>query len=60
MQDERPIVPARPASAVGLLQKLVQMLGEPRILGWLAVAFVLIGWEAVVAGARLCRAPAKF
>jgi ABC-type nitrate/sulfonate/bicarbonate transport system permease component len=51
MQDERPIAPARPA--VGLLQNLVQKLGEPRILGWIAVAFVLIGWEAVVAGARL-------
>ena len=46
MQDERPIAPARPA--VGLLQNLVQKLGEPRILGWIAVAFVLIGWEAVV------------
>jgi ABC-type nitrate/sulfonate/bicarbonate transport system permease component len=53
MQDDPPIVPARPTSAVGLLQNLVQKLGEPRILGWIAVAFVLIGWEAVVAGARL-------
>jgi ABC-type nitrate/sulfonate/bicarbonate transport system permease component len=53
MQDDPPIVPARPTSAVGLLQNLVQKLGEPRILGWIAVAFVLIGWEAVVAGTRL-------
>jgi ABC-type nitrate/sulfonate/bicarbonate transport system permease component len=53
MQDDPPTVPARPASAVGLLQNLVQKLGEPRILGWIGVAFVLIGWEAVVAGARL-------
>jgi NitT/TauT family transport system permease protein len=53
MQDDPPIVPARPPSTVGLLQNLVQKLGEPRILGWIAVAFVLIGWEAVVAGARL-------
>jgi NitT/TauT family transport system permease protein len=53
MQDDPPIVPARPTSTVGLLQNLVQKLGEPRILGWIAVAFVLIGWEAVVAGARL-------
>jgi NitT/TauT family transport system permease protein len=53
MQDDPPIVPARPTSAVRLLQNLVQKLGEPRILGWIAVAFVLIGWEAVVAGARL-------
>jgi ABC-type nitrate/sulfonate/bicarbonate transport system permease component len=53
MQDDPPTVPARPASAVGLLQNLVQKFGEPRILGWIGVAFVLIGWEAVVAGARL-------
>src|SRR5262245_20764287 len=53
MQDEPPIVSETVPSATSFLQKFLQKLGEPRILGWLAVAFVLIAWEAAVAGARL-------
>src|SRR5689334_1357540 len=53
MQDERPAISQAAPSATSVLHKSVQKLGEPRILGWLAVAFVLIAWEAVVAGARL-------
>jgi NitT/TauT family transport system permease protein len=53
MQDERPIISETVPSATSFLHKSVQKLGEPRVLGWLAVAFVLIAWEAVVAGARL-------
>ena len=30
-----------------------QKLCEPRVLGWIAVAFVLILWEAIVAIAHL-------
>jgi ABC-type nitrate/sulfonate/bicarbonate transport system permease component len=33
--------------------KFIQKLGEPRVLGWIAVAFVLIMWEAIVAIAHL-------
>src|SRR6476620_6225026 len=53
MQDERPIISETVPSATSFLHKSVQKLGEPRVLGWLAVAFVLITWEAVVAGARI-------
>lgn len=37
----------------GPLNKFIQKLGEPRVLGWIAVAFVLIVWEGVVAIAHL-------
>jgi ABC-type nitrate/sulfonate/bicarbonate transport system permease component len=37
----------------GTVQNFVQKLGEPRVLGWIAVAFVLIIWEVVVAAAHL-------
>ena len=53
MQDEPSIAPGTSPSVAGFLQNFVQKLGEPRILGWIAVAFVLITWEGVVAGARL-------
>ena len=53
MQDEPSIAPGTGPSVAGFLQNFVQKLGEPRILGWIAVAFVLITWEGVVAGARL-------
>ena len=35
------------------ISRLVKKLGEPRALGWLAVAMVLIVWEVVVALAHL-------
>ena len=53
MQDERPAISQTVPSATSFIQKSIQRLGEPRVLGWLAVAFVLITWETVVAGARL-------
>src|SRR5262249_56563922 len=53
MQDERPIVSETVPSATSFLQKSMQKLAEPRVLGWLAVAFVLITWEAAVASTRL-------
>lgn len=37
----------------GKVQNFVLKLGEPRILGWIAVAFVLLMWEVVVAAAHL-------
>jgi len=53
MQDERPIISETVPSTTNFIQKSIQRLGEPRVLGWLAVAFVLITWETAVAAARL-------
>src|SRR5215468_2724492 len=53
MQDEPPVVSESVPATTSFLQKSMQKLGEPRVLGWLAIAFVLIAWEATVAGARL-------
>jgi ABC-type nitrate/sulfonate/bicarbonate transport system permease component len=53
MRDERPIISETVQSAPSFIQKSIQRLGEPRVLGWLAVAFVLITWETAVAAARL-------
>lgn len=38
---------------VGLIGKAVGIAGEPRTLGWIAVAFVLLAWEVIVAAAHL-------
>ena len=35
------------------MQRFLQKIGEPRVLGWIAVAAVLIIWEIVVTAARL-------
>lgn len=35
------------------IQRFLQKIGEPRVLGWIAVAAVLIIWEIVVAAAHL-------
>ena len=53
MRDERPIISETVQSAPSFIQKSIQRLGEPRVLGWLAVAFVLITWETAVDAARL-------
>ena len=37
----------------GTMQRLLQKIGEPRVLAWIAVAAVLIMWEIVVAAAQL-------
>jgi ABC-type nitrate/sulfonate/bicarbonate transport system permease component len=54
MLDERPSMQTTAEHATsGLANKFIQTLGEPRVLGWIAVAFVLITWEVVVAIAHL-------
>lgn len=37
----------------GTMQRLLQKIGEPRVLAWIAVAAVLVMWEIVVAAAQL-------
>ena len=54
MLDDRPaklvtVAPRISSTARAFAQKL----GEPRVLGWIAVAFVLTMWEVVVVAARL-------
>jgi NitT/TauT family transport system permease protein len=54
MLDERPSMPATvERTASGSVHNFIQMLGEPRVIGWIAVAFVLIMWEVVVVAAHL-------
>jgi NitT/TauT family transport system permease protein len=54
MHDDRPTKSETVAPLIsGTVQNFVQKLGEPRVLGWIAVAFVLIRWEVVVAAAHL-------
>src|SRR4029079_2110094 len=54
MLDERPSMPVTAGpSTTGPLHNFVQKLGEPRVLGWIAVAFVLIMWEVIVVAAHL-------
>jgi ABC-type nitrate/sulfonate/bicarbonate transport system permease component len=54
MQDDRPTKSGTVAPLIrGTVQNFVQKLGEPRVLGWVAVAFVLLMWEVVVAAAHL-------
>ncbi|MGA7680428.1 MAG: ABC transporter permease [Pseudolabrys sp.] len=54
MLDERPSMPATVGpSPSGPLHNFVQKLGEPRVLGWIAVASVLIMWEVIVVAAHL-------
>ncbi|HEV8465591.1 MAG TPA: ABC transporter permease [Pseudolabrys sp.] len=54
MLDERPSMPVTVGpSTSGPLHNFVQKLGEPRVLGWIAVAFVLIMWEVIVVAAHL-------
>jgi NitT/TauT family transport system permease protein len=54
MHDDRPTKSETVAPLIsGTVQNFVQKLGEPRVLGWIAVAFVLIMWEVVVAAAHL-------
>jgi len=38
---------------IGVLGKTISKLGEPRTLGWIAVVFVLVIWEILVAVAQL-------
>jgi NitT/TauT family transport system permease protein len=51
MLDESPSVHEHASSAPP--NKFAKKLGEPRVLGWIAVASVLIMWEAGVAVAHL-------
>jgi ABC-type nitrate/sulfonate/bicarbonate transport system permease component len=44
---------AKPAAMPEHSRGLLEFLNEPRVLGWLAVAFVLIGWEVGVTIAGL-------
>jgi NitT/TauT family transport system permease protein len=54
MLDEgSPIQGKAEHAASGPLKKLAQKLGEPRVLGWIAVTSVLIVWEGGVAVAHL-------
>ena len=54
MLDERPSMPVTVGpSTSGPLHNFVQKLGEPRVLGWIAVASVLIVWEVIVVAAHL-------
>jgi len=54
MLDERPSMPVTAGpSTIGPLHNFIQKLGEPRVLGWIAVAFVLIMWEVIVVAAHL-------
>jgi ABC-type nitrate/sulfonate/bicarbonate transport system permease component len=48
-ESSKPTVAEGPQKAF----QLVQQIGEPRVLGWLAVALVLVMWEVVVATAHL-------
>ena len=54
MLDDRPakLVTVAPRIS-GTARAFAQKLGEPRVLGWIAVAFVLTMWEVVVVAARL-------
>ena len=54
MLDERPSMPATDERTTGSsVFNFIQKLGEPRVVGWVAVAFVLIMWEVVVVAAHL-------
>ena len=54
MLDERPSMPATVERTTGSsVFNFIQKLGEPRVVGWVAVAFVLIMWEVVVVAAHL-------
>jgi NitT/TauT family transport system permease protein len=54
MLDERPSMPATvERTTSGSVYNFIQKLGEPRVVGWIAVAFVLIMWEVVVVAAHL-------
>jgi len=54
MLNERPSMPAAVERAKsGFVYNFMHKLGEPRVLGWISVAFVLIMWEVVVAAAHL-------
>ena len=49
MQEEHPSAAIAEQSDTGPIRRFVQKIGEPRVLGWIAVAMVLIVWEIVVA-----------
>jgi NitT/TauT family transport system permease protein len=54
MHDDRPAKSVTIAPRVsGMVHAFAQKLGEPRVLGWITVAFVLTMWEVVVAAAHL-------
>ena len=54
MHDDRPAKSVTVAPRIsGTVHAFAQKLGEPRVLGWIAVAFVLTMWEVVVAAAHL-------
>jgi ABC-type nitrate/sulfonate/bicarbonate transport system permease component len=50
--NEQPLPTTKPAEA-SPIRRLIAAIGEPRVLGWVAVALVLILWEVVVAVAHL-------
>lgn len=47
-----PVANPVPAVLPARSRSFLEFLNEPRVLGWLAVAFVLIGWEVLVVVAR--------
>lgn len=54
MLDEHPSMPATvERTTSGSVYNFIQKLSEPRVVGWIAVAFVLIMWEVVVVAAHL-------
>ena len=54
MLDERPSTSTTVERTTGSsVFNFIQKLGEPRVVGWIAVAFVLIMWEVVVVAAHL-------
>ncbi len=52
MASERPSGTLK-KPAIGPMGRFVSKAGEPRVLGWVAVALVLLLWEVIVAAAHL-------
>ena len=54
MHDDRPAKSVTIAPRIsGTVHAFAQKLGEPRVIGWIAVTSVLTMWEVVVAAAHL-------
>ena len=52
--EERPSMPAQvERTEQARTQRFIERLGEPRMLGWIAVALTIVLWEVVVAVAQL-------
>lgn len=45
---EQPLTDTSAPATIGSLHRIGAWLGEPKTLGWIAVAVVLIGWELIV------------